>query len=108
METQSIDTRPKNKCFRCGNEHPTALFVTWPNGKCLLCPDQPKGKPVKKMQLWDVQISRGKNLKETLFYGLQRGVAEMKKKVLIMSGTMRRNIHLVRAGTEPLPPKRIV
>jgi len=41
-----------------------------------------------------------------MFYGLQRGVAEMKKKVLIAGGTMRRNIWIVKSGTEPKTIKR--
>lgn len=96
-------------CDRCGHAHPTRSFVTWANGMCLFCPDQPVSKKKPSDKLWDVQVCSGKHLKQTLFYGLERALAENKKQQLIDDGiTCERHIWIVRAGTEPKPPKRKV
>lgn len=55
----------------------------------------------KEIILWDIQVAAGSRLAHVMFYGLQRGVAEMKKKGLLAGGTMKRNIWIVKHGTEP-------
>lgn len=60
----------------------------------------------KAIQLYDVQVCSGSRLTHVMFRGLQYGVAVMKKKVLIASGTMKRNVWIVKTGSEGSTIKR--
>lgn len=59
-----------------------------------------------KTQLWDVQIALSARLNQTVHRGLQRGIAEAKKKALIAQGVLKRNIWIIPHASEQKTIKR--
>jgi len=64
-----------------------------------------KPKP-KSIPLFDVQIVLSARMNQTVLRGVQRGVAEWKKKQLIASGTLKRFVWIVKHASDPKTIKK--
>ncbi len=53
------------------------------------------------VQLYDVQIVLSARMNQTVMRGVQRGVAEWKKKLLISEGKLRRNVWIIKHASDP-------